>query len=719
MKSAPPFRTAARTRWVLVGLCGGLGLGVVPMPAQSAEPVEAPKAAAKGDGAGEPDAKAPAAVKEEPAALSNWVGGGEYSGWLELTVGQAWTEVNAPEFRRRHDTFSGTFGGLSDFYWEKFVGEKGIFKVRGRGLGGDGDHGFSLEYADPDKGFLRGGFSRQRTWSGNHGGFFPGTSLWQPLSEESPHVDRDRIWIEGGLTPPAGPMITLGYARESRQGVKDSTIWGAASGATARGVAASFLGIDEERDRFKVDVAHTFGRTEAGIGMRYERTRLDDSLNFRRDADLPAQTFTTQHHGSESDLFNFHSHTVTRLKANLTFGTGYSFTRLDTDLFGSRIEGAAFDPVFAPLLARFPGFVDLAGGSLLNQHVFALNLLWLPVQTVSIVPSFRAESSGLDSDTFFTGTPGAGLAQQVGSEEDFLDFSERLEVRHTGVTNWVFYARGDWEQKDGDLSERQLALATGTLLMARDTEFKRFAQKYTAGANWYPRQRLNLAAQYYYRQQDNDHTHVTDTTGNAGADRYPAYLTSQNFDTHDVNFRVTAHLFRQLVSVTRYDHQVSRVYTAGNNAAPLQSADITSHIVSQSLSWNPLDRLYLQGTFSYVVDYTDTPGVTTGSTAVVAPSRNHYWMAGVTAGYALGRRTDLEVDYLFSRADNFLDNSAGSLGYGAGFTEHRLFATLTRRVTENLRLLLRYGYFRGDDETYGGNADFTAHLVSSSVQYRF
>ncbi len=720
MKSPLPVSDNGPGRWLLLLLCGGLVSGWFGVSVQAADP-PAKEADPKKAAAAESTEASPAEPEpEEQEELSNWVGGGEYSGWLELSVGQAWTKVNAPEFRQRHDISSGLTGGLTDFYWENFVGEKGIFKVRGRGIGGNEDYGFSIDYTETDKGFIRGGFTRNRTWSGNSGGFFPPTSLWQPLSDASPYLDRDKIWLEGGLTLPDWPAITLGYTRESRNGVKDSTIWGAASAPfTSRGVAASFLTLDEERDTFRVDISDTIGKTEAGIGMRYERSRMDNTLNFRRDANLPAQTFTTQHDGVGSDLFNFHSHSVTRLKDNLNFGTGYSFTQLDTDLFGSRIQGATVDSVFTPALALFPGFVDLSGGTLLNQHVFAVNLMWLPTTNISVVPSFRAESSGLNSSTFFTGTPGAGLAQQVGSEEDFLDFSERLEVRFTGVTNWVFYARGDWEQKDGDLQERQLALATGTLLIARDTDFKRFAQKYTTGANWYPRRRLNLAAQYYYRERDNDYTHLTDSTVNTGGNRYPAYLTSQDFDTHDVNFRITTHLFKQMVSVTRYDYQVSRVNTGGNNAAPIQSADFGSHIISQSLSWNPIDRLYLQGTFSYAVDTTDTPVTTTGPGAVVLKSKNNYWMAGLTAGYALGERTDLDVDYLYSRADNFLDNSTGSLGYGAGFTEHRVMTTLTRRISENLRVLLRYGYIRNDDETYGGNVDFTAHLVSTSLQYRF
>ena len=57
--------------------------------------------------------------------------------------------------------------------------------------------------------------------------------------------------------------------------------------------------------------------------------------------------------------------------------------------------------------------------------------------------------------------------------------------------------------------------------------------------------------------------------------------------------------------------------------------------------------------------------------------------------------------------------------YGAGAEEHGITATIVRRLTERLRLTLRYGYFHLDDEPSGGNNDYEAHVLYSSLQYRF
>jgi hypothetical protein len=46
-------------------------------------------------------------------------------------------------------------------------------------------------------------------------------------------------------------------------------------------------------------------------------------------------------------------------------------------------------------------------------------------------------------------------------------------------------------------------------------------------------------------------------------------------------------------------------------------------------------------------------------------------------------------------------------------------ATVTRRISDHLRLSLKYGFSHYTDALFGGNQDFCAHLVYSSLQYRF
>src|SRR4030095_13657469 len=149
------------------------------------------------------------------------------------------------------------------------------------------------------------------------------------------------------------------------------------------------------------------------------------------------------------------------------------------------------------------------------------------------------------------------------ADSDFLEVTGALEARYTGIRNWSFYARGEWSHSDGNRTEKTAEIVSGAGSLFRDTDWSRFNQKYVVGANWYPLSRLNIGAQYYHKIHDYDYDHVRDSTSNAppAADRSPAFLTDQNFQTDDMNVRATWRPFNTLTLVTRYDFQLSTVDT--------------------------------------------------------------------------------------------------------------------------------------------------------------
>ena len=118
---------------------------------------------------------------------------------------------------------------------------------------------------------------------------------------------------------------------------------------------------------------------------------------------------------------------------------------LDTDVSGSRIYGSDYDPIYDPLFARRQqrdeGFLDLAGGSEVKQYVMNLNLMFLPVEMLTIVPSIRIEhqdqvGESLFDETRVAGTNAASLQQLLNTRERvFTDVTESLELRYTGLTS--------------------------------------------------------------------------------------------------------------------------------------------------------------------------------------------------------------------------------------------------------------------------------------------
>ena len=346
-----------------------------------------------------------------------------------------------------------------------------------------------MELSRPGLGYIRGGYTEFRSWYDGNGGFFPvNGQIFSPANPEM-YIDRGEAWVELGLRMPNLPEITLHYSHQFRDGQKDSTIWGdtTLTGLAvnpARKIAPAFRDINETRDLFAADILQTFGNTDVGVGMRYEHSEIDDRLQLERGAgQLPpvvlapgAQRFITQDDMNKVDLFSGHASTETRFSDSLWFTTAYSYTTLGSDLAGTRIYGIHYNASFNdPILTLGPfdeGFLNLAGGSQVDQHVVNLNLMWMPLKNLTVLTAFRytledkeSESTFLDTNPtpnvppFTPGNPAGGFQQSdpvmtsSDSSQTFDKFAERLELRYTGIANWLFYAEGEWEEEYGDIHE--------------------------------------------------------------------------------------------------------------------------------------------------------------------------------------------------------------------------------------------------------------------------
>ncbi len=696
--------------------------------------------------AADPATPAPATEEKKPAAAAEKSAEPEeLLNWIEISAGGVFVEGDNAQYKRRHQGSDSAFGGVESFHWEEAVGKKGLFKVDGRGIADNHDYSIKLDLSRPDRGYLRAGYRESRTWYDGSGGFLPQTGLWLSLYNEDLHVDRGEAFFEGGLTLPDLPSISFRYSHQFRDGLKDSTSWGDTSltgsnnALDRRGVVPSFRSIDETRDIFEGKIKYRVQKTDLGLGLRYELSDVNNSLNVnRRPGEPAADRFVTSRDEVKLDLFDVHGFTETRFSEKLLLSTGYAFTTLDTDLSGSRIYGASYELGYDPAtLGRRQfgdqGFTDLTGGSQMKEYVFNVNLMAMPWDSVSIVPSLRVERQDLEGTSQFMDTMdtlGATLppvASQANTDRGTISVSERLDVRYTGFTNWVLYARTDWAQEQGNLHESLLGRVAGSLgpfpeSLSRDTDFSRITQKYAVGANWYPARRVTMAWQYYHKMRNNDYDHSNVVRPAAVLPKdYPGFINENDFDTDDVNFRITLRPLNNLTFVSRYDFQLSTIDVQDASLPQIQSARTTTHIFGESVTWNPLARLYLQGTISYILDKTETPadGLTGAQANLVDPSRNDYWNASVTAGYALDDKTDLQTSYFYYRSDDSYDNSAVSVPYGASAQEHGVTVGLIRRISPRVRWTLKYGFFNNRDYASGGNNNYDAHLIYSSVQYRF
>jgi hypothetical protein len=194
----------------------------------------------------------------------------------------------------------------------------------------------------------------------------------------------------------------------------------------------------------------------------------------------------------------------------------------------------------------------------------------------------------------------------------------------------------------------------------------------------------------------------------------------QDFATYDANFRLTLRPWPNVTAISRYEFQLSTIHTEPDPAAGLsevESSRMTSHIIAQDVSWIPWSRLSLQAGLNYVISETRTPA--SDVTQAILGAQNNYWTLNFSSGLALDNKTDFNLSYVYYVSGDYSNNSPLGAPYGAGSEEHAVTATLTRRLARNLRLAVKYSYFRYDDAAFGGNRDFGANLISASLRYRF
>lgn len=676
------------------------------------------------------DTNAPPAKTEPVMKPQEFFEGGTnaYNNWVEFSAGEFIFTGKKPVFQQQQRTQGRTFGGIEDFHYTTQIDKKTTFTVDGRALPDSNDYKLKLDVTRDKVGYLRLSYNEFRTWYDGDGGFDPASGSWFPMSGDALALDRGEFSIEAGLTLDKAPQVKFKYTHAFRDGEKSSTISGITHpGGVTRNLSPSFYGIDESSDAFQLDVTHHILKSDVGLGLRYETGKLNNSLKIDQAPGEPAERKITDQQNTGYDLFNAHAFTETWFKQKLMLSTGFSFSDLDNDFSGSRIYGTDFDVSYAPDALNGSGYYNLNGASHVREYVANVNLLMIPTKTLTIVPSVRVQRE--DTDASFTGlqTLGANAAVPFSGNSDsgLTDVRERLDLRYTGLTNWVLYGRGEWTEGQGNLSEFGGTGPVGGIgvpTIQRQTEDDRLFQKYNLGARWYPLRTVTVDTGGYYKINRYNYDNTVDNTPNdpLSGNRYPAYLVMQDFETYDGNLTLTVRPLPTVTLVSRYEYQLSSIHTKPDpisGLAETESSDMTSHIFAQNISWTPWSRLFLQLGFNYVASEVQTP--VAKFTQAILNAQNNYWTLNFNSGLVLNDKTDFNINYFYYRADDYHNNSADGVPYGSGAQEHGVTATLVRRLNKNLRLTLRYGFFHSDDDLYGGHQNFDAHGVFSTIQYRF
>jgi hypothetical protein len=649
-------------------------------------------------------------------------------GTITVGGGGALLDGDRPAFQKVTQHKKDGFGGIEEFRLTR-ESKESLFAFNARLMPGDDDYRVFARLENPEKWYVEGGFEQYRVWYDGSAGYFRPTGTEFTLFNEDLSLKRTKAWVEAGVYSANQTLFRFRYERQARDGTKGSTSWADTNLVGTfgtRNIVPSFYDIDEVTQIFSIDIGNDSAeKSQWKVGARYSETELNNKRNMRRRPFESADRIVTQKDETKTDIFAAHGFYHRTVNEQLTLSGGALITNLDSALGGSRIYGQTYDPVFDPAYLRRQqrdeGFYHLTGEAELKQTVLNLNAVYIPKKNWSVRPSIRFENLHQETMSEFietnidAGPAFNAIVEEVEGEQKkkWNEFAESLEVRYAGKPNWTFSGKGEWIQGSGDIEEERI-LHTGVFTIDREGENKRKSQKYSLKSNWYPRSGLNLAAQYYYKINVNDYDIHRDNTPAGTADRYPAYITDQDFETHDVNFRVSWRPVSLLGFVTRYDLQRSTITSNEAGLTKVESSKLTSHILSESITWSPTTQLYFNGSVNFTWDQLSTPAY-----SFVLNSDNNYVNGSIGAGYALAKLDDIYVDYSFFRAKNFFDNSALSLPYGADQKQQAAYVTWVRRQSEHLIYTVKYGYVTQRDGLWAGRNNFDAHVVYAKVQYHF
>jgi hypothetical protein len=353
----------------------------------------------------------------------------------------------------------------------------------------------------------------------------------------------------------------------------------------------------------------------------------------------------------------------------------------------------------------------------LSSDVVDLNAMLGPFKGLVLYGGLQGEITDTRgfSDALLTQGTALATTNVIHSAEHTKNLSETLGLRYTRIPYTTLYAEGQWNEEQIDLDQTATQDAASSLNLESDESTLR--QDYRVGFNTAPFSRVTLAARYQHSIDHDDYDYPVDTVVG-----YPGFITAQDFTTDEVMTKLTVRpcsrfsvaFTYQLVSTDiRTSTEAIPVVTPGGT---LQSADYNLNIYSVSATLTPMSRWYLTGYFSLQDTRTATPA---NENPAVPTYRGNVYTVMATTGYALDKKTDLTLSYIYSRSDNFNNNSAAGLPLGLNFQRHEVQAGLSRKISTNVVAHLRYGFYSYDESSTGAFNNYIAHLASASCSVRF
>ncbi len=457
----------------------------------------------------------------------------------------------------------------------------------------------------------------------------------------------------------------------------------------------AFEAIDVRSD--SLDVAATFpagplvGRVAGGWTEEHHGTSMHE-VDFGPTA---LRDRTRYRENTDVRLLRAGVDVATRPSSPVLATAGYRFLYADADANARQRDGAD-----GSLLVRTADGISIVERS----HAGHAGATFSPMRDLTVTASYTLldqNREGAGTERRELGTLPAAEAVRDDSTKDLVRHRPRIEARYSGVPRTLLRARYAYERVDRDLDVRMLPEAGGTLATPErierlDTTTDRHVALVEARVRATRRLLLGTGYQLERENVDEDvHQLVNeDFLGDRDRDRDTAFASAR--------LQPGRRVIVELRGEYQHEH-FDRSDVAGDSSTSMD-AELVSLRASAPLG----RRLFVTGLFSLANrDYDVADEGRRLSFFRSIDFRGRSATGSVAGTYSLDDRTTIRGQYDVVDAGGSLDN-----------VNHRVHASVARRVNQRLRVAAGYSYLEFDEGLWRGD-DFAAHVgwVSASVTF--
>ncbi len=676
-------------------------------------------------------------------------------------------------FQTRTQTQHNGGAGIEDYHYAKEASKDTTVQFDGHALVGTEDYLAQFRINKNEVGSVDFGYKRFRTFYDGVGGFFPTSSQWMPLTQRLLFLDRGNLWVSATLALPNAPVFSFRYSNETRNGQKDSTIWGDSDFtgmpnnnppiSQVRKFMPSYINIGERTEKLELSMKHTLGKTSFQVTLLGEDIKNLDTLYTTRFPNevkpypapastvlLPALNMNNQviaqtGNGTASRATSFLATTETPFNDKLKLNTGFSYQLLHSDYSGDRsiitstattatgvIVGSGLSAATGVVPVQTYQYQSIAGGSHIKEFKFNAALTYAATKDISLKLAVKREQeyvlgAGTYTVVAASGTPATTTASTPRFEWSNITqnaTTPEAEIRFTGIKNLALYANASKRCLSGteydSSAYNPLTAAAGTLVASNVSEDH---GNYTVGANWRQSMLLTLRAELFSKNHQNESTGFGTRLGDY-------YLLDNRFTGVKLTAIVKAN--EALSFTTRYLNQAGKMKVTGflPTFPAYDSCDAKNQSIGETIDWTPATSFYAQANVNLVYNNINTvypnAGIAPASgtsqawdvNMVLQDSKNNYLTTTLLLGAVMTKTDDLQLQWNYYRADD--GNTAlavRTMPYGVVAKDVAVTVGLKHKFSDKMVGNAKLGYFDSTNGTTGGLTNFHGPIGYVSIEY--